>query len=78
MAAELDTVKQEFHSLNNWLNKITMLSGQARYELETRGFDLDKLEEEKKKYIGLLDNVEEYALKIGEILKRVRKSISVK
>ncbi|MBU1062252.1 MAG: hypothetical protein KJ957_02815 [Candidatus Omnitrophica bacterium] len=72
------SLRDEFHSLNNWLNKITTLSGLTRYELETKGFDLEKSDEEKERFIKLFSDIEEYALKTGEILKKVRKSMNVK
>lgn len=72
-----DALRQEFHSLNNWLSKITTLSGVARHHLETNGIDLEKLEEEKEKLIKVLNELEDYALKIGDILKRVNKSVEV-
>ncbi len=74
MSEELNQLKQEFHSLNNWLNKITTLSGLARYQLETKGLDLERLEEERGRLIKLLNDLEDYALKIGEILKKIRNS----
>jgi len=76
MVNEFETLlKQEVHSMNNWLNKITILSGQARYELETNGFTVEKLEEEKQKFIKLLNDVEESALKVGEVLRNLRKMV---
>lgn len=71
----MDRVKQDFHSLNNWLNKITILSAVTRHQLETSGFNLESMEEEKKRFIKLLNDMEEYALNIGEILKNLKKTV---
>ncbi|MDP8230966.1 MAG: hypothetical protein P9L93_07725 [Candidatus Gorgyraea atricola] len=72
----LSPLRKEFHSLNNWLNKITIVSGLTRHELETKGLDPEKLEDEKKKLVQLLNDFEEYALKIGEIVKSLRKELT--
>lgn len=72
----LSPLRKEFHSLNNWLNKITMVSGLTRYELETKGLDPEKLEDEKKRLVQLLNDFEGYALKMGEILKVLRKELT--
>jgi len=47
----------------------------ARYHLEEKGIDLEKIEEEKKRLIKILDNMEENAMSVGEILKKLRKNI---
>ncbi|MFC1621543.1 hypothetical protein ACFL2G_04480 [Candidatus Omnitrophota bacterium] len=69
-------LREEFHSLNNWLNKITIASGQTRYELETKGLDPKKLEDEKKRLVQLLSDFENYALKMGDILRVLRKELT--
>ena len=69
-------ILKEFHSLNNWLNKITMFAGQARYDLEMRGFDAQNLEGERKRYIDLLNDMETHAIKVGEIARGIKKRIS--
>ncbi|PIP68077.1 MAG: hypothetical protein CO035_01880 [Candidatus Omnitrophica bacterium CG_4_9_14_0_2_um_filter_42_8] len=68
-------LRDEFHSINNLLNKITTQAGMARYHLEEKGIDLEKIEEEKKRLIKILDNMEENAMSVGEILKKLRKNI---
>jgi len=68
-------VKDELHSINNLLNKITTHAGMLRYHLEKNGIDPEKIEEEKEKFIKVMDSMEENALKIGEILQRLRKNI---
>ncbi|MFH1853935.1 MAG: hypothetical protein ABH815_01325 [Candidatus Omnitrophota bacterium] len=65
-------ILMEFHGINNWLNKITLLAGQSRYELEVRGFDAQNLEEEKKRFIKLLNDIEDRAMKVGAILKDLK------
>ncbi len=72
----LNPLRKDFHSLNNWLNKITIASGQRRHELETKGLDPKKLEDEKKRLVQLLNDFEDYALKMGEILRALRKEIT--
>ena len=69
------TLREEFHSINNLLNTITAQAGMARYHLEEKGIDLEKIEEEKKRLIKILDSMEENAMSVGEILKKLRKSI---
>jgi len=71
----MDRIRQDFHSLNNWLNKITILSAVTRHQLETKGFDMESLEDEKKRFIKLLNDMEEYALNIGEILKGLKRTV---
>ena len=68
-------LEKEFHSLNNWLNKITTLSGLAKYRLEEKGFDLEKMDEEKKNFISMLKDIENYALSMGKVIKELRKDI---
>ena len=75
MANETEKAREDFHSVNNLLNKITTQCGMAKFQLEKEGFDVEKLEQERAKYIELLSNMEEYAMKIGDILKVLRKSI---
>lgn len=70
-----ESILKEFHSLNNWLNKITMFAGHAKYELEMRGFDTQNLEEEKKRYINLLNDMEAHAIKAGEVAKGIKMRI---
>lgn len=72
------SIRDEFHSMNNWLNKITTSAGMARYYLEKNGIDVNNIEEEKTKLIKLLDEMEENAMKIGEVLKRLRKGVDSK
>ncbi|MFH1479582.1 MAG: hypothetical protein ABIG92_07440 [Candidatus Omnitrophota bacterium] len=76
MTKDNDTTKEDFHAVNNWLNKITTQSGMTRYNLEKNGFDPSRLEEEKENIIKLLDDVEGYALEVGRILKGIRQSIA--
>jgi hypothetical protein len=47
----------------------------TRYHLEENSINLEKIEEEKARLIKVMDDMEENALKIGEILKKLRKSI---
>lgn len=68
-------VKNDFHSINNLLNKITTQAGVTRYQLEEKSIDLKKIEEEKAWLVKVMDAMEENALKIGEILKKLRRSI---
>ena len=68
-------VRDDFHSINNLLNKITTHAGMTRYHLEENSINLEKIEEEKARLIKVMDDMEENALKIGEILKKLRKSI---
>ena len=68
---------EDFHNINNLLNKITTQSGMARYRLEQSGFNKDELDKEKDKMITLLSDMEEYAMKIGEILKDLRNSMKI-
>ena len=68
-------LRDEFHSINNLLNKITTQAGMARYHLKEKGIDLEKIEEEKERLIKILDSMEENAMNVGEILKKLRKSI---
>lgn len=67
-------VKDDFHNINNLLNKITAQAGMTRYHLEENSINLEKIEEEKTHLIKVMDGMEENALKIGEILKKLRKS----
>jgi len=74
----LNTLKDDFHKINNMLNKITILSGQKRYELQTKGLDMSKIDDEKEELIKLLDNLEDCGIEIGKALKELRKSLEVK
>lgn len=68
-------LREEFHGINNLLNKITTQAGMAKYHLEEKGFDLAKIEEEKEWLIKVLDSMEENAMNIGELLRNLRKGI---
>ncbi len=68
-------LRDEFHSINNLLHKITTQAGMARYHLEEKGIDLEKIEEEKKRLIKILDSMEENAMNVGEILKNCAKAL---
>jgi DNA-directed RNA polymerase subunit F len=68
-------LRQRFHNLNNWLNKITVYTGQLRYNLQTKALDPENLEEEKKRLIKSLDDIEGYAFKIADILKDLKKEL---
>lgn len=69
------TLRDEFHSINNMLNKITTQAGMARYHLEEKGIDPGKIKEEKERLIKIMDSMEENAMNIGEMLKKLRKNI---
>jgi len=76
MKEKLDAViRDDFHSINNLLNKITTQAGMTKYRLEENSIDLEKIEEEKERLVKIMAGMEEDALKIGEILKKLRKSI---
>ncbi|MFA5389263.1 MAG: hypothetical protein WC312_05860 [Candidatus Omnitrophota bacterium] len=76
MKEKLDTtIRDDFHSINNLLNKITTLAGIARYHLEENVADEKKMKEEKARLVKAMGSMEEYALNIGEILKKLRKDI---
>ncbi len=68
-------LRDDFHSINNLLNKIATQAGMTKYNLEENKIDLGKIEEEKDRLIKIMDGIEENALKIGEILKKLRKSV---
>ncbi len=68
-------IRDDFHSINNLLNKITTHAGITRYHLDENGINTEKIEEEKARLIKAMDSMEENALKIGEILKKLRKDI---
>lgn len=68
-------LRKEIHDLNNYLNKISLQAGQAKYELETKGFDFNNLENDKARLIKVLDDLEANALKIGDVLKNLSKTI---
>ena len=70
-----DITKDDFHAINNLLNKITTQAGMTRYHLEEKGINLEKIEEEKGQLIRILDGMEENAIVIGQIVKKLRKSI---
>jgi len=70
-----DITKDDFHAINNLLNKITTQAGMTRYHLEEKGINLEKIEEEKGRLIRILDGMEENAMAIGQMLKKLRKSI---
>jgi len=74
----LNTLQDEFHKLNNLLNRITVLSGQKRYELQTKGLDLNKIDDEKEGLIKLLCSIEDCGMEIGKALKELRKSMDKK
>jgi len=67
-------VKNDFHNINNLLNKITTHAGMAKYYLEKNSINPEKIEEEKAHLIKVMAGMEENALKIGEILKKLRKN----
>jgi hypothetical protein len=67
------TIRDDFHSMNNLLNKITTQAGIIRYHLAENGINSEKIEEEKARLIKAMDSMEENALKIGDILKKMRK-----
>lgn len=68
-------IRDDFHSINNLLHKITTQAGMARYHLVENGINLEKIEEEKAQLIKILDSMEENAMAIGEMLKKLRKGI---
>jgi len=68
-------VKDDFHSINNLLHKITIHVGMAKYSLERNGINPENIEDEKARLIKVMDGVEENAMKIGEILKKLRKNM---
>jgi len=68
-------IRDDFHSINNLLNRIATQAGITRYHLEENSIDLEKTEEEKAQLIKVMGDMEENALKIGDILKKLRKSI---
>lgn len=74
----MNTLKDEFHKLNNLLNRITVLSGQKRYELQTKGLDLNKIDDEKEGLLKLLGSIEDCGMEIGKALKELRKSMDKK
>ena len=74
----MNTLQDEFHKLNNLLNRITVLSGQKRYELQTKGLDLNKIDDEKEGLIKLLGSIEDCGMEIGKALKELRKSMDKK
>lgn len=67
--------KNDFHNINNLLNKITTNAGMAKYYLEKNSINPEKIEEEKAHLVKVMAGMEENALKIGEILKRLRKNL---
>ena len=74
----MNTLQDEFHKLNNLLNRITVLSGQKRYELQTKGLDLNKIDDEKEGLLKLLGSIEDCGMEIGKALKELRKSMDKK
>ncbi|MCX5687449.1 MAG: hypothetical protein NTV71_02220 [Candidatus Omnitrophica bacterium] len=72
------TMKNDFHNINNLLNKITTHAGMTKYYLEKNGINSEKIEEEKTRFIKVMSGMEENAMKIGEILKKLRKNIHTK
>jgi len=76
MKEKLDAaIRDDFHSINNLLNKITTQAGMTKYRLEENSINLEKIEEEKERLVKVMAGMEEDALKIGEILKKLRKNI---
>ena len=75
MSDAMEDIRKEFHNINNWLHKITTKAGLARFELETKGLNEGNIDEEEKKYIKIFCELEEYAMKVGEIIKNIRKSM---
>ena len=69
-------IKDDFHSINNLLNKITAQAGITRYHLEENSVNSEKTEEEKARLIKVMSDMEENALKIGDILKKLHKNIA--
>ncbi len=70
-----DLLKQEFHELNNLLNKITTNAGLVRYELKTKGIDSGKLDEERERLTVVFSDLEGYALEIAGLLKKLHKEL---
>ena len=68
-------IRDDFHSINNLLNKITTQAGITRYHLDENGINAENIEEEKARLIKVMDSMEENALKIGEILKKLREGV---
>ncbi len=68
-------VRDDFHSMNNLLNKITAQAGMTKYRLENNNINLENIEEETAQIIKVMDSIEEAALKTGGILKKLRKSV---
>ena len=68
-------IRDDFHSINNLLNKITTQAGVIRYYLAENGIKAEKIKEEEARLIKVMDSMEENALNIGEILKKLRKGI---
>jgi DNA-directed RNA polymerase subunit F len=74
MEEKTEELRNDYHSINNLLNKIATQAGVTKYHLEMKGLDPGKIEEEKDHLIKIMDGMEENALKISEILKRMRKA----
>ena len=70
-----DALRNEFHNINNLLNKISTSAGMAKYRLERDGISPEELEEERMRLVKLLADIEENIMKISEVLKRVKKEI---
>ena len=68
-------IKDDFHSINNLLNKITTQAGMTKYHLERKSLSLEKIEEERARLVKVMNGMEEDALKVGEILKKLRKDM---
>jgi hypothetical protein len=72
----VSSIRDDFHSINNLLHKITTQAGTARYHLAENGINLEKIEEEKAQLIKVLDSMEENAMAIGEMLRKLRNNIT--
>ena len=77
--ASQDEIKGLFHSIANWLYKITIktgsLTGIAKIKSE-RGMSEAELKEEFTKLLGALSEVQEYALKVSDDFQKLKVSIS--
>ena len=76
--ASQDEIKGLFHSIANWLYKITIktgsLTGIAKIKSE-RGMSEAELKEEFTKLLGALPNIEEFTLKAGDDLKKLKEVV---
>ena len=72
------TLREIFHTIANWHNKITMAAGSSRELLKDRPLDTltkEELKKEHEKFIALLDKIESDAVTANEKVMELKDAL---